>query len=120
MQAEAMVAPINVHTPDLASFTREADIVVTAAGVPGLLTGEMVKPGRWWTSASTGCQTRRLGVRTVGDVNFDPVAQADIAGARRCRADDGGHAAAEHRRRCDIVRVMRRFSRTAAGCLLVA
>ena len=32
-------------TRDLASFTRQADIVVTAAGRPGTVTGEMIRPG---------------------------------------------------------------------------
>jgi methylenetetrahydrofolate dehydrogenase (NADP+)/methenyltetrahydrofolate cyclohydrolase len=33
------------HTPNLAEITREADILVAAAGHPGLITGEMVKEG---------------------------------------------------------------------------
>jgi methylenetetrahydrofolate dehydrogenase (NADP+)/methenyltetrahydrofolate cyclohydrolase len=33
------------HTPNLAEITREADILVVAAGHPGLITGEMVKEG---------------------------------------------------------------------------
>ena len=33
------------RTPDLAAMTRQADILVVAAGCPGLITGEMVKPG---------------------------------------------------------------------------
>ncbi len=32
-------------TRDLAAHTREADVVVAAAGVPGIITGDMVKPG---------------------------------------------------------------------------
>ncbi|GAB3624425.1 bifunctional methylenetetrahydrofolate dehydrogenase/methenyltetrahydrofolate cyclohydrolase [Mariniluteicoccus endophyticus] len=32
-------------TRDLAKHTREADIVVAAAGVPGMITAEMIKPG---------------------------------------------------------------------------
>ena len=33
-------------TKDLAAHTRAADIVVVAAGRPGLLTADMVRPGR--------------------------------------------------------------------------
>ena len=33
------------HTPNLAEITREADILVSAVGHPGLITGEMVKEG---------------------------------------------------------------------------
>ena len=75
MQAEATVVSTNVHTPDLASFTREADIVVTAAGVPGLLTGDMVKPGAVVVDVGINRvpdpETGRT--RTVGDVDFDSV-----------------------------------------------
>ena len=75
MQAEATVVSTNVHTPDLASFTREADIVVTAAGVPGLLTGDMVKPGSVVVDVGINRvpdpETGRT--RTVGDVDFDSV-----------------------------------------------
>ena len=33
------------RTPDLAEMTRQADILVVAAGSPGLITGDMIKPG---------------------------------------------------------------------------
>lgn len=33
------------HTPDLAEMTRQADILVVAAGCPGLISGDMVKSG---------------------------------------------------------------------------
>ena len=35
----------NRHTPDLAAMTRQADILVVAAGYPNLITGDMVKEG---------------------------------------------------------------------------
>ncbi len=41
----ATVTLCHTGTKDLAAHTREADIVVAAAGVPGLLTADMVKPG---------------------------------------------------------------------------
>ena len=41
----ATVTLCHTGTKDLAAHTREADIVVVAAGVPGLLTPDMVKPG---------------------------------------------------------------------------
>lgn len=41
----ATVTLCHTGTPDFGVFTREADIVVVAAGVPGLLTPDMVKPG---------------------------------------------------------------------------
>lgn len=41
----ATVTLCHTGTRDLAAHTRGADIVVAAAGVPGILTAEMVKPG---------------------------------------------------------------------------
>ncbi len=44
-QENATVTLCHTGTRDLASHVRRADIVVAAAGVPGLITGAMVKPG---------------------------------------------------------------------------
>ena len=41
----ATVTMCHSRTQDLAAHTREADILVVAAGRPGLVTGDMVKPG---------------------------------------------------------------------------
>jgi methylenetetrahydrofolate dehydrogenase (NADP+)/methenyltetrahydrofolate cyclohydrolase len=41
----ATVTLCHTGTLDLASHTRKADIVIVAAGVPGLLTADMVRPG---------------------------------------------------------------------------
>ena len=41
----ATVTLCHTGTRDLAAHTRDADIVVAAAGRPGLLTADMVKPG---------------------------------------------------------------------------
>jgi methylenetetrahydrofolate dehydrogenase (NADP+)/methenyltetrahydrofolate cyclohydrolase len=41
----ATVTLCHTGTRDLAAHVRAADIVVAAAGVPGIVTGEMVKPG---------------------------------------------------------------------------
>ena len=41
----ATVTLCHTGTRDLAAHTRNADIVVAAAGVPGLITADMVKPG---------------------------------------------------------------------------
>lgn len=41
----ATVTLCHTGTRDLASHVRDADIVVAAAGVPGIITGAMVKPG---------------------------------------------------------------------------
>ena len=41
----ATVTLCHTGTRDLAAHTRNADVVVAAAGVPGIITGDMVKPG---------------------------------------------------------------------------
>lgn len=41
----ATVTICHTGTRDLAATVRRADIVIAAAGVPGLLTADMVKPG---------------------------------------------------------------------------
>lgn len=41
----ATVTLCHTGTKDFGEFTRQADIVVVAAGVPGLVTADMVKPG---------------------------------------------------------------------------
>jgi methylenetetrahydrofolate dehydrogenase (NADP+)/methenyltetrahydrofolate cyclohydrolase len=45
LQRNATVTVCHSGTHDIPRYTKEADIVVVAAGKPGLLTGEMVKPG---------------------------------------------------------------------------
>lgn len=41
----ATVTLTHTGTKDLASFTRDADVIVAAAGVPSIVTADMVKPG---------------------------------------------------------------------------
>jgi len=44
-EANATVTLCHTGTKDLASFTRQADIVIVAAGRAGTLTGDMLRPG---------------------------------------------------------------------------
>jgi methylenetetrahydrofolate dehydrogenase (NADP+) / methenyltetrahydrofolate cyclohydrolase len=44
-QGRATVTICHKYTQDLPSFTRSADILLTAVGKPGLITSDMVKPG---------------------------------------------------------------------------
>ncbi|HEU5151676.1 MAG TPA: tetrahydrofolate dehydrogenase/cyclohydrolase catalytic domain-containing protein [Iamia sp.] len=44
-RANAAVTVVHTGVPDLAPYTRQADILVAAAGSPHLITPEMVKPG---------------------------------------------------------------------------
>ena len=70
MQKEATVAICHVKTRDLAEFPILADILVVAAGKPGLITAPMVKTG----AVVIDVGINRLADGTlVGDVDFDAV-----------------------------------------------
>jgi methylenetetrahydrofolate dehydrogenase (NADP+)/methenyltetrahydrofolate cyclohydrolase len=71
LAANATVTHCHSRTRDLASICREADILVAAAGQPGLITGEMVKPGA--TVIDVG--TNRVDGKLVGDVEFDSASE---------------------------------------------
>ncbi len=74
MRAEATVISTNEHTPDLASLARTADVLVSAAGVPGLIRADMVKPGAVVVDVGINrVKTKGGSTRTVGDVAFDEV-----------------------------------------------
>ncbi|MDP7030296.1 MAG: bifunctional 5,10-methylenetetrahydrofolate dehydrogenase/5,10-methenyltetrahydrofolate cyclohydrolase [Phycisphaerales bacterium] len=75
MEAEATVTSTNVHTADLAAHTRRGDVVIAAAGVPGLVTGDMVKPGAVVIDVGINrIRDPQTGERrTVGDVDADSV-----------------------------------------------
>jgi len=61
----ATVTLCHTGTRDLAAQTRNADIVVAAAGVPGLITADMVKPG----AAVLDVGITRTDAGLVGDVS---------------------------------------------------
>ena len=69
----ATVTQCHTGTKDLAAHTRHADIVISAAGRPGLLTAEMVKPG----AVVVDVGITRTDAGLVGDV--DP-GVAEVAG----------------------------------------
>ena len=76
MRRDATVVSTNKFTPDLPSFTRRADVLVAAAGAPGLITADMVKPGAIVVDIGTTRIADSTGTtRTVGDVVFDEVAR---------------------------------------------
>jgi methylenetetrahydrofolate dehydrogenase (NADP+)/methenyltetrahydrofolate cyclohydrolase len=54
-------------TRDLAAHTRNADVIVAAAGVPGIITGDMVKPG----AAVLDVGVSRRDGKIAGDVAAD-------------------------------------------------
>ena len=73
--ADATDTLAHSRTTDLTTVTRDADIVVAAAGSPGLLGPEHIRPGA--TVIDVG--VNRVDEGLVGDVDFD--ALADVAGA---------------------------------------
>jgi len=75
----ATVTICHTGTKDLASFTRQADILIAAAGKPGLITGEMIKEGA-----------------AVIDVGVNPVLSEEHRTEAR---GHGGKTEEEHRKR---------------------
>lgn len=74
MRGEATVISTNKFTRDLAAETLQADVLVSAAGVPGLVTAKMVKPGAVVVDVGINRITNSAGKRcTVGDVDFEGV-----------------------------------------------
>ncbi len=69
----ATVTLCHTGTRDLASIVRQADIVIAAAGVPGLIFADIVKPG----AAVLDVGVSRVDGRIAGDVAPDV---ADVAG----------------------------------------
>lgn len=58
--ANAAVTVVHTGVSDLAAFTRQADILVAAAGSPSIITPDMVKPGAAVVSAGITWEGRRL------------------------------------------------------------
>ena len=101
-RANATVTVCHSATPDLASYTRRADILISAMGSPGAITADMVKPGVVVIDVGNNWiedESRQSGRRLVGDVDFEGVKRGrggDHARPGRRRPDDGGDAALEH------------------------
>jgi methylenetetrahydrofolate dehydrogenase (NADP+) / methenyltetrahydrofolate cyclohydrolase len=72
MQQDATVCICHKYTKDLGQFTMLADILVVAAGVPGLIVPQMVKTGV--VVIDVGINRLPDG-RLVGDVDFEGVRQ---------------------------------------------
>ncbi|MFD2515507.1 bifunctional 5,10-methylenetetrahydrofolate dehydrogenase/5,10-methenyltetrahydrofolate cyclohydrolase [Pontibacter locisalis] len=73
----ATVTLCHRNTKDLGYHTRQADIIITAVGRPGLITPDMVKDGAVVIDVGTTRvpdDNRKSGYRLRGDVDFDAVA----------------------------------------------
>lgn len=79
MRQEATVISCNKFTGGLVELARTADVLIAAAGVPGLVKADWVRPGA--VVIDVGVNRIRAAdgrMRTVGDVSFEEV--RDVAG----------------------------------------
>lgn len=83
--ANATVTVVHTRTQDLASHCKRADILIVAAGVPGLVKPEWIKPGSCVIDVGVNRVGEKISEKTGkkiailrGDVDFD--AAAEIAG----------------------------------------
>ncbi|MEO0095491.1 MAG: bifunctional methylenetetrahydrofolate dehydrogenase/methenyltetrahydrofolate cyclohydrolase FolD [candidate division WOR-3 bacterium] len=76
--ANATVTMCHTGTRDIAKFTREADILVVAAGRPHTVSGDMVKDGAVVIDVGVNRitdPTKKSGFRLIGDVDFEEVSK---------------------------------------------
>ncbi|MEM8903009.1 MAG: tetrahydrofolate dehydrogenase/cyclohydrolase catalytic domain-containing protein [Actinomycetota bacterium] len=71
--ANAAVTVVHTGVADIAPLTRQADILVAAAGSPGMITADMVKPGAAVVAAGVSFEGRKV----ISDVADDV---AEVAG----------------------------------------
>lgn len=70
----ATVTICHTGTKNLKEITRQADILIAAAGSPGMISGDMIKPGAAVIDVGVNRipdATKKSGFRLTGDVNFD-------------------------------------------------
>ena len=79
--ANATVTVVHSGTPDIARFTRDADILIAAIGKPEFVRGDMIKPGAAVIDVGINRTPNPAGGRDrlVGDVKFDEA--VEVAGA---------------------------------------
>jgi len=76
LTCNATVVTCHSRTKDVKSYTKNADIVVVAVGVPKLVKKDWIKPGAVVIDCGINSipdATRKSGSRLVGDVDFDEV-----------------------------------------------
>jgi methylenetetrahydrofolate dehydrogenase (NADP+)/methenyltetrahydrofolate cyclohydrolase len=78
----ATVTTVHTRTPDPGSLTRQADIIVAAAGHPNTVTADMVREGAVVIDVGINRvddPEAKKGYRLVGDVDFDAVKEVASA-----------------------------------------
>jgi methylenetetrahydrofolate dehydrogenase (NADP+)/methenyltetrahydrofolate cyclohydrolase len=76
LQQNCTVTVCHSKTPDVSLFTKQADIIIAAVGIPNYLTGEMVKEGAVVVDVGitrVDDATNKNGYKLVGDVHFESV-----------------------------------------------
>jgi methylenetetrahydrofolate dehydrogenase (NADP+) / methenyltetrahydrofolate cyclohydrolase len=74
--ANSIVTIAHTAAPDIAEYTRQADILIVAVGRANVVTAEMVKPGAVVIDVGINRvddATRERGYRITGDVDFEAV-----------------------------------------------
>jgi len=78
----ATVTVCHTATPDIARFSRQADILIPVMGQPRMITADMVRDGAVVIDVGVNAipdATKKRGQRLVGDVDFDAVAEKAAA-----------------------------------------
>jgi len=76
--ANATVTVCHTGTKDLSDYTRQADILIVAAGRPRTVTADMIKEGCAVIDVGNNRvedKTKKSGFRFIGDVDFDEVSK---------------------------------------------
>jgi methylenetetrahydrofolate dehydrogenase (NADP+)/methenyltetrahydrofolate cyclohydrolase len=68
----AAVTVVHTGVEDMAALTRTADVIVSAVGVPGIVTADMVRPG----AAVVGAGTTFAGKKLLSDLSDDVAEKA--------------------------------------------
>jgi methylenetetrahydrofolate dehydrogenase (NADP+)/methenyltetrahydrofolate cyclohydrolase len=78
LEADATVTIAHSRSQDIQNITKNADVLIAAAGIPGLITADMMKPGAVVVDVGINRVTDANGKsRLVGDVEF--AATANVA-----------------------------------------
>ena len=75
---DATVTVCHSRTQNLADFTRSADIVIAALGIPRFLKADMIREGAAVVDVGINripAPETKTGTRLVGDVDYEPVAE---------------------------------------------
>lgn len=65
----ATVSLLHSHTKDITKYTKEADIIISACGIPNIITSDMIKDN----AVVIDVGVNRINGKIVGDVDFESV-----------------------------------------------